>query len=203
MTAAAGDCLAYGHHTLSAIRTSLSEDMIRYLNRGQENGTSREDCKHLLSAFLTPAVLCLLFHRAAHYLYVNGWRRLAWSVSRLNFLFHKVSITPQSCIGPGCLVPHPAAVSFHGRAGRELSLYSLAVCCPQEDSLEGPVETGPWLGDRVTVAAHAVLLGPITVGRDTKIALGVRLDRNAPPGVLVISRLLRQARRPIKAGEIP
>ena len=203
MTAASGDCLAYGHHTLSSIRTSLSEDVVRYLNRWQENGTAREDFQHRASAFLTPSVLCLLFHRAAHCLYVNGWRRLARAVSRLNFFFHKVSITPQSCIGPGCLVPHPAAVSFHGRAGRELSLYSLAVCCPLEGSLEGPVETGPSLGDRVTVGAHAVLLGPITVGADTKIAFSVRLDRDAPPGMLVISRSLRQARRPILAGEIP
>ncbi|MGH9786940.1 MAG: hypothetical protein ACRD88_22440 [Terriglobia bacterium] len=187
MNTASSECLGYGHDQLSAIPRSVSEDIRCYLNRWGENPTARNDFLHCMSAFWTPGVLSVFLHRISHYLDVNHWRRSAVWVSRLNFLLHKVSITPQSCIGPSCFLPHPAGVTFHGRAGRGLRLYSLAVCCAWEDSLDGPLESGPCLGDSVTVGAHAVLLGPIVVGRDTKLAYGVRVDRDTPPGILGIS----------------
>ncbi len=184
-------CIAYGHYNLATIWSSLSEDILRYLNKSPENQAAGDKFKTRLGAFLTPQLLCLFLHRLAHYLFLKGWCRLAVVVSRLNLLVHKVSIPPQSCIGPGCFLPHPAGVTFCGTAGRGLTLYSLAVCCPVEGSLGGPMESAPRLGDRVTVGAHAVLLGRITVGDDTKVAFSLRLDRDAPPGVLVISKALR------------
>ena len=201
MSASASQCLLYRHQRFSAIWSNLSEDIRHYLHRSPAHLAVRDDSLHRLSAFLSPGVLCLLGYRFAHCLFVNGWQRPAVWVSRLNSLVHKVTIAPQSCLGPGCLLPHPAGVTFLGRAGRDVSLYSLAVCCPREDSMDDSVESGPVLGDRVTVGAHAVLLGPITVGDDARIAFSVRLDRDTPAGVLVISKALRQTRRPIPASE--
>jgi len=185
------------HYRLSALRKSWSEDILRFLTKSTENRAAGDNFKSRLSASLTPELLCLLLYRISHYLYVNSWRRLAVVVSRLNLLLHKVSITPQSCIGPGCRLSHPAGVTFQGTAGRGLTLYSLAVCCAREGSGDGPVERGPRLGDRVTVGAHAVLLGPISVGNDTQIAFSVGLDRDTPPGVLVYSKSLRLTERPV------
>lgn len=199
---AADECLAHRHHKLSGIWGSLSEDILRYLTKSPANLALGDNFKSRLSAFLTPELLCVFLYRVAHCLYVNGWRRLAVLVTRLNFLVHKVSITPQSCIGPGLRLPHPAAVTFHGRAGRGLTLYSLAICCPRDPFLDGPVEAGPRLGDRVAVGAHAVLLGPISVGDDTKIAFSIRLDRDTPPGVLVISKSLRLTQRPTAVADV-
>ena len=199
MKPASSECLAHGHHTLSGLRDNVSEDILRYLNRSPEDQARGDNFRTRLSAFLTPELLCLFLYRMAHFLHVTGWGRLAAGVTRFNFLLHKVSITPSSCIGPGCRLSHPAGVMFHGRAGRELTLFSLAVCCPQEPSIRHVAETGPCLGDRVTVGAHAVLLGPITVGSDTKIAFSVRLDHDTPPGVLVVCKSLRQVQRPLFA----
>jgi len=191
MSAPPTQCNVYGHNRFATIWSSLSEDILRYLNKSPENQAAGDTFKTRLGAFLTPQLLCLLLYRIAHYLYVKGWRRLAVGISRLNCLVHKVTIPPQSCIGPGCFLPHPAGVTFCGTAGHGLTLYSLAVCCPRDAFLSGPAENAPRLKDRVTVGAHAVLLGPITVGDDTKVAFSLRLDCDTPPGVLVISKALR------------
>ena len=195
MSAPPTQCIAYRHNKFATIWSSLSEDILRYLNKSPENQAAGDTFKTRLGAFLTPQLLCLLFYRIAHYLYVKGWRRLAVGVSRLNCLVHKVTIPPQSCIGPACFLPHPAGVTFCGTAGNGLTLYSLAVCCPLGAFLSGPVENAPRLKDRVTVGAHAVLLGPITVGDDTKVAFSLRVDRDVPAGVLVISKALRVTMR--------
>jgi len=200
MSAPRRRCIAFGHRALASIQRDVSEDILRYLNKSPENQAAGDTLKTRLGAFLTPQLQCLLLHRIAHCLFVKGWTRLAVFISRLNLLVHKVSIPPHSCIGPGCLLPHPAGVTFCGAAGRGLTLYSLAVCCPLEASLDGPLETAPRLGDRVTVGAHAVVLGPITVGDDVRIAFSLRVDRDAPPGVLVVSRALRVTMRSRPAG---
>jgi serine O-acetyltransferase len=195
-------CVAYGHDTLSGVRRCVSEDILRYITKSPENLSGGDDFKHRLSAFVTPELLCLAIYRVAHYLWVNRWRRLAVLASRLNFLMHKVSITAQSCIGPGCRLSHPAGVTFHGQAGRGLTLFSLAVCCSREDCWQGSIDTGPQLADNVTVGAHAVLLGPITVGESTKIAFCICLERDSPSGVLVVSKTIRPAQRSVAAGTL-
>lgn len=189
-------CRRHGHHRFSAIRASLSEDILRYLNKSPENQAAGDTLKSRLGALMTPNLLALLLYRVAHYLYVNGWPRSARLVTSLNSLIHRVSIPPQSCIGPGCFLPHPAGVTFCGTAGQGLTLYSQAVCCPGEVFLEGPVEAGPHLGNRVTLGGQAVVVGPITVGDDAKVAFSTRLDRDAPAGVIVVSRALRAIVRP-------
>jgi len=188
-----------GHCCLFALGKNWSEDIVRYLTKSPENQAAGDNFKTRLSASLTPELLCLLLYRISHYLHVKRWQRLAVVVSRLNLFLHKVSITPESCIGPGCRLSHPAGVTFQGRAGRGLTLYSLAVCCAREGFGDGPAERGPRLGDRVTVGAHAVLMGPINVGDDSKIPFSVVLDQDSPPGALVFSRCLRLIERPVVA----
>ena len=188
MTSVTDGCRSYGHDRLAGVRGCLSEDIRRYLTRSPADLAWGDNLKRRLSAFLTPELQGLLLYRMAHYCSVRGWRRLAEGLTDLNRLFHKVTITPESCIGPGCRLSHPAGVTFHGTAGWHLTLFSLAVCTPTVTGMRRPREDGPRLGDRVTVGAHAAVIGPVTVGDDTKIAFSVRLDKDAPPDVLVVSR---------------
>lgn len=191
MTGVSDSCLDFEHHRFSGVRANLSADIVRYLTISPQNVALGDSFKRRLSALLRPELQSLTLHRIAHYLYVRNWRRAATLVSRFNFLLHKVYITPQSCIGPGCRLPHPMAVSFHGRAGRGLTLFSLGICCPRAPLLAGPVELGPTLGDRVTIGAHSVVIGPVTVGDDTKVAFSVGVNEDTPAGVLVVSRANR------------
>jgi len=189
------ECFARGHNKLGGVWSNLSQDVARYLTKSPANIAQGDNFKARLSAFLTPELLCLLLYRFSHYFYVTRWRRVAAALARLNSLVHRVTITPQSCIGGGCRLPHPANVTFHGRAGSGLTLYSLAICCPKEPVLDIPVAMGPNLGERVTVGAHAVVMGPIHLGDDTKVAFTVWVDHDVPARSLVVSAALRQTMR--------
>jgi len=184
-------CRALGHHQLLFLRSSLSQDLQRYLNKSPMNRAAGDSLHTRLSSFLTPDLMSVFFYRLAHWLYANDHFVLAVLMTRLNFLVHKVSIGPQSCIGPGFRLPHPACVVFGGTAGKGLTLYALSICGTLEGSSEGPLESCPTLGDGVTLAAGAVVLGPVRIGDETKVAFHTRLDRDAPAGVLVVSRKRR------------
>ncbi len=184
-------CLAFRHGEFTTIWTSLDDDIMRFISKSPENIAAGDCIKHRLGAFFTPNLLCLFLYRIAHYLFVRRWRRCAAMLSRLNMMLHKANIPAQSCIGPACHLPHPAGVTFCGVAGRGLTLYSLAVCCPLEPFADGGVEWGPRLGDNVLVGGHAVVLGEVVVGSGTKIAFNSRLTQNAPASAIVISRASR------------
>jgi len=196
MTDSRSPCREYRHHAISGAWRNVSEDIFRYLTKSPENLAGGDDLLHRVSAFFTPELMGLFLYRVSHCLWVNRCRRMAVSVSRFNYMMHKVNITPQSCIGPGCRLSHPTGVTFHGRAGRELTLFSLAVCCATEPRFGAPVETGPLLGDRVTIGAHAVLIGPVTVGDDTRLALGAWVNRDTPARVIVVSNAFYRRPRP-------
>jgi serine O-acetyltransferase len=192
----ADPCREFRHEAIRGMWANVSEDIVRYLTKSADNLAGGDDFLHRVSAFATPELMCLFLHRISHYLWVNTHRRMGVMVGRLNYMIHKVNITPQSCIGPGCRLSHPPGVTFHGRAGRGLTLFSLAVCCPEGPRFGGPVETGPRIGDRVTIGAHAVLIGSVTVGDDTRLSLGAWVNRDTPARVNVISNAFYKRPRP-------
>jgi serine O-acetyltransferase len=121
---------------------------------------------------------------------------MAILLTRINFLVHTANITPESCIGPGCRMSHPAGLTFCGTAGRGVTVFALSTCCPDGPFSEECAEMGPVLGDNVLIGGHTVVIGPVHIGQDAKISFGVRLNRDVPPGVVVISRTSRgQSRR--------
>lgn len=203
MTPGMETCRSYDHHRLSGVRSNLSADIRRYLTMSPENIALGDSFFRRLSAFLRPELQCLMLHRIAHYLWVNRWQRSGRIITRLNMLLHKTYLSPQSCIGPGCRLPHPPGVTFHGRAGRGLTLFSTGICCASHPLPDGPVELGPYLGDRVTIGGHAVVIGPVRIGHDCIVSFSVCLDRDAPAGVTVVSRSSRTriAKDPRVAGD--
>lgn len=163
------------------VRRALHDDITRFLNKSPENQAVGDTLKSRTGALLTPQLLCLLLYRVAHRLQVQGWCRLARCVVRLNLGLHRVHIAADSCIGPGCLLPHPVGLVFVGHAGPQFTIYSMAVCCPDSASPRAAADDGPHFGERVSVGVQAVLLGPLTVGDDSKIGVCVSLTRQDVP----------------------
>jgi serine O-acetyltransferase len=134
----------------------------------------------------------VVLYRVAHLLYARGWRKLPAVVSSVNGLFFKATITPDSCIGAGLFVPHPAGILFRGIAGEQLTLYTLSICCATDarDSLAD----SPRLGDRVKVDVHSAVLGPVSVGDDARIGFRTVLTKDIPSGSIAIARAHRVVR---------
>ncbi len=175
------NCLRWRHAEFRSLREGLRADTQRFLNKSPENQASGNTFKSRLSARLTPQLLCLVVYRLSHYLHANGWVRLAGALSRFNMVVHKLNLPADSCIGPGCLLPHPAGVTFYGSAGRGLTLYSLAICMPGLVPPFGVVQ----LGDEVSVGGHCSLAGALKVGHRTKISFNVPLRHDVPEGMIV------------------
>ena len=54
----------------------------------------------------------------------------------------------------------------------------------------------PKLGDRVTVGAHACVIGPVTIGDDVFIGAQVLVTRDVPAGSKVTAKMELEIRSP-------
>lgn len=189
-------CVCRREDGWSPVWRAVHADVTRFLNKSPENQAVGDTLRSRTGALLTPQLLCLLFYRIAHRLHVAGWRRLAGAVVRANALVHRVHISADSCIGPGCLLPHPAGLVFVGHAGAQLTLYSMAVCCPSGPVPLASADHGPHLGERVSVGVHAVLMGPLQVDDDTLIGPCLKVGQSLPAGVMVLARGWRARMHP-------
>ncbi len=173
--------------------------MRRYQNKSPENAALGDSIRTRLGALLTPPIMCLVLHRCSHFLHVRGFRRAARVFAGANLALFKVNVSASSCIGPGCLIPHPGGVTFHGVAGCGVTLYTQSVCGTREARLSAPVEAGPWLGDRVSIGCGAAVMGAVFVGDDVSVAPVAHLRSDAPSGVIVISPRMRSRARASEA----
>lgn len=172
------------------LRSALAEDLSRYLNQSADHRAAGNTFRTRLSAWLSPPLQSIVLYRMSHWLWSRGWKRAGCVVSRLNTLLFRTTISPASSIGPGFLLPHPPGASFCGRAGRGLTMYSLATCWPApHDGCSA--DKGPRLGDDVTLGGHSVVLGSVNIEDGARIGFKVTLEQNVPSGALVFSRSMR------------
>lgn len=189
-TTPAPRCAHWQHRHWAALRRDLAADIERYLSKSAQNLALGRSRKRRWSAFLTPELQCLALHRLAHWLHCNAWQRLAGSVALVNTLLHKVQMPASACIGPGCRLSHPAGVVFDGSAGRGLTLFGMAVCCPNEQHLAPQPQHCPQLGDDVTLGAHAVVMGPVQLGHRIQVGPFARVVGNVPDDTNVVARAM-------------
>jgi serine O-acetyltransferase len=183
-------CSSLGHGGLSSLRREVAEDVSRFL---RQSGGGRHAVGRVrrLSVLLMPGVLSLLVYRCSHAFHARGFARAAAGLGTLNRLAFKLSVAPTACIAGGCFLPHPAGIVLDCSAGRELALYSHALCLGLRPSHAGSEPGRPRLGDRVWLGVHSAIVGPASAGDDVRVAFRAVLDRDAPPGCLVSSRAMR------------
>lgn len=127
-------------------------------------------------ALLYPGFHAVLFHRLAHFLYQCGLRFIPRLISQLVRFFTKIEIHPGATIGKGLLIDHGCGVVIGETTviGDDCTIY-------QGVTLGGTgKDTGkrhPTLGNNVMVGAGAKILGPFSVGDNSKIAANAVLLR--------------------------
>lgn len=128
------------------------------------------------------AVLC---HRLSHWLWEREWTTLARVISNIARFFTGIEIHPGARIGRRVFIDHGTGVVIGETAevGNDVTLY-------QGASLAGTsTERGkrhPTIEDWVLVGAGAKILGPITVGRHSRIGAGSVLVQSVPPHSTVV-----------------
>lgn len=128
------------------------------------------------------AVLC---HRLSHWLWAREWTTLARVASHIARFFTGIEIHPGARIGRRVFIDHGMGVVIGETAevGDDVTLY-------QGVSLAGTsTERGkrhPTIEDWVLVGAGAKILGPITVGRHSRIGAGSVLVQSVPAHSTVV-----------------
>lgn len=136
-------------------------------------------------ALLYPGVHAVWAHRVSHALWRRGALLPARAVSQTARFITGIEIHPAATIGPGLFIDHGAGVVIGETAevGCDVTLYHGV-------TLGGTnLQTGkrhPTIGDRVTVGAGAKVLGPLTVGHDSRIGANAVLVRSVDSHSVVV-----------------
>ena len=156
-----------------------------------------------LETLLTyPGVHALIWHRIAHRLWGAGWRFPARLLSWLGRFLSNVDIHPAAKIGHRFFIDHGACVVIGETAevGNDVTLYHGVTLGGTSWS---PGKRHPSLEDRVVVGAGAKILGPITVGRGTRVGANSVVIESTPPDVTVVgipARVVRPELEPPSRG---
>jgi len=136
-------------------------------------------------ALCYPGVHAIWAHRASHALWKGGYPFAARLTAALAQALTGVDIHPAATLGAGLFIDHATGVVIGETAevGEDVTLY-------QGVTLGGTsLEHGkrhPTLGDRVTVGAGAKVLGPVTIGDDSRIGANAVVVKDVPPNSVVV-----------------
>ena len=150
-----------------------------------------------------PGLKAIRAHRRAHKHYLKGRILLARIISQRARRKTGIEIHPGAKIGEGLFIDHGDGVVVGETAviGDNVTIY-------QGVTLGGTgKETGkrhPNIGNGVTVGAGAKVLGPITIGDNSKVGAGSIVLKDVPPNCTVVGnpgRIVKK-KQPLKAGEV-
>jgi serine O-acetyltransferase len=173
----------------------------------------------LLSACLSPSMIAIAMHRAAHFFYSRGWTLVSDGIYLLAFLLTGAEISPASRIGGGLVIFHTTAVAIHAVLGQDVVVTSRVVMGTDGGTVDVGAGPGlPVVGSGVYIGANCLVLGPRRVGDHAVLYANSLITRDIPEGgrvfgipgrVINAARLARgrQAKRgtfsPISAGSAP
>lgn len=130
--------------------------------------------------FLYPGITAVMWHRLSHFLYKHKIKFLARLISQWVRFFTGIEIHPGATIGKRFFIDHGMGVIIGETTviGDDCTIY-------QGVTLGGTgKDTGkrhPTLGNNVMVGSGAKILGPFTVGDNSKIAAGAVVLTEVPP----------------------
>ena len=132
-----------------------------------------------------PGFHVLRNHRAAHWLWTHNMKLAGRWVSHMGRFFTGIEIHPGAKIGPGFFIDHGMGVVIGETAevGENVTLYHGVTLGGTSWRKE---KRHPTIGDNVVIGAGAKVLGPFTVGENSKIAAGSVVVNEVPPNSVVV-----------------
>jgi serine O-acetyltransferase len=161
-------------------------------------------CRNVFEALLYQGVWAIFFHRIAHALYKSHIPVLPRMISQFaRFLTGGVEIHPGARIGKRFFIDHGAGVVIGETTeiGNNVMLYHQVTLGATGWWRPGPgrkQKRHPTIEDDVTIGVGAAILGPITIGRGSKIGAMALVLESVPPNSVVASK---PAELLVKGGE--
>ncbi|MGH7406988.1 MAG: serine O-acetyltransferase [Candidatus Methylomirabilales bacterium] len=143
-------------------------------------------CRGTLEVLLCyPGIHALWFHRLAHRCWGAGFLLLARFISHLGRFSTGIEIHPAATIGPGVFIDHGMGVVIGETAevGENVTIYQGVTL--GGTSLER-VKRHPTIHRNVVIGSGAKILGPFTVGENSRIGSGSVVVKEVPPNSVVV-----------------
>ncbi len=158
--------------------------MFRYLNSIKSRDPS---AKSILSIIITyPGVKAVFFHRIANFFYLIKFDLLSRIISQTTRFFTGIEIHPGAKIGKNFFIDHGMGVVIGetSEIGDDVTMYhavTLGGISPSfNSSSQKNQKRHPTIGDQVVIGSGAQILGPIKIGRCSKIAANAVVLNEVP-----------------------
>ena len=135
--------------------------------------------------FAYPGFHAVFFHRLAHWLWTHNLKTLGRLVSHLSRFLTGVEIHPAAKVGRRLFIDHGMGVVIGETAeiGNDVTFY-------QGVSLAGTsrerIKRHPTIEDWVLIGSGATVLGPVTIGRHSRVGAGSVVVNSVPPHATVV-----------------
>ncbi|MFG1374576.1 serine acetyltransferase [Xanthobacter oligotrophicus] len=130
-----------------------------------------------------PPFAAVFLHRVASHLYHSRLRRLGIAIWGWNVTRTSCHINLDAEIGPGLLLPHPAAIVIGSgvRIGANVTIYQSVTLGRVANS---PIY--PTVEDGAVLYTGAVIIGPVTIGKSATIGASSVVIKDVPDGGVVV-----------------
>jgi serine O-acetyltransferase len=132
-----------------------------------------------------PGLHALFCHRVAHFFYCRGLILLPRLISHLSRFFTGIEIHPGASIGSSFFIDHGMGVVIGETTeiGSNVTIYQ-GVTLGGTGKEKG--KRHPTIGNNVVVGTGAKVLGPITIGENSRVGAGSVVLSSAPPNCTVV-----------------
>ena len=149
--------------------------------------------KSKLSLILTyPGVKAVFFHRLAHFFLVAKFDLISRIISQFSRFLTGIEIHPGAKIGKNLFIDHGMGVVIGetSEIGDNVTMYhmvTLGGISPSINSNEQRnIKRHPTLMDNVVVGSGAQILGPVVVGKNSKIGANAVITKNVEENAVMI-----------------
>lgn len=149
-----------------------------------------------------PGMQAIWAHRLNHWLWKHRLKFLARLLAHLVRLLTGVEIHPGAKLGRRVTIDHGMGVVIGETAevGDDVHLYSGVVLGGVSEEKK---KRHPTVEDGVVIGAGAIILGPVRVGKGSRIGAGAVVREDVPPGAIVLAPKPRVVLKPGLVEELP
>ena len=149
--------------------------------------------KSKLSLILTyPGVKAVFFHRLAHFFSVAKFDLIARIISQFSRFLTGIEIHPSAKIGKNLFIDHGMGVVIGetSEIGDNVTIYHMVTLGGISPSINSNnqrnIKRHPTLMDNVVVGSGAQILGPVVVGKNSKIGANAVVTKNVEENAVMI-----------------
>lgn len=141
--------------------------------------------KATIEVLLYPSFWAVINHRVAHKLYKKNWFFLARLISQISRLLTGIEIHPGATIGKRFFIDHGMGIVIGETAeiGDNVMLYHAVTL---GGTGKGHGKRHPTIEDNVRIGAGVIVLGPVTVGKNSMIGAGSVVIQDIPANVTAV-----------------